>query len=168
MPTPPGPINKQKVNKAITSFFDREWQTLYENLDKHRVSKLMMPKVTRKNAKYLLTLSKNQIRDLAQYTTGRGHFKGWYYTLYEDPKIDPTCSLCEVGGSVEEPNHLWYECSMLLTRPRDGEGNTPEPTLETILDTFYNSRIKQLVLDQNKSWLLKYLEEQKTDTKAGS
>ena len=159
MPTPPGPITRNDVNKAIKDHFDEKWQEMYDRLDRHRACKSMMPKIDRNNLKYLLKLGKNSINELAQHITGRGHYRGWYYTLYEDAVPDITCQLCNEPGTVEEPSHLWYKCTGTISRPSGEGGNPPVPTLKTVLQYFKNNRVRQFILDPNKTWLDQYLNE---------
>jgi ribonuclease HI len=150
MPEPPGPISKTKVRKAIRAYTDTRWQTRWDEIDPltHRVSRALLPKINRKLNKILPKMSKSRIRYLVGFATGHDLYAAWLFNIEKYSDIDITCKICEEPESVEDPVHLWSECSRIH---RDPERH--EPTLDNFTNLIINYQIKDLIIDVNKTWL---------------
>jgi ribonuclease HI len=146
VPEPPGPISKNKVKKAIKTYFDKKWQKRWDRTEHHRVSKRLLPKVDRKLCKILPKRDIHTIQEVVSHTTGHGMYAKFLRKQHSEIPI--TCKLCDEEGSIEDPVHIWFHCPRVH---RDPERH--ELTLENIINLFKTYKVKQFIFDVNERWL---------------
>ncbi len=94
---------KSDVRKIILG----KWQSRWERLDRHVVSKLFITEVGSKQRESLL--STKELSKLTQIVTGHGLFKR--HLRHWNELGDIQCALC--GEDVEYSWHLWEWCPKL-------------------------------------------------------
>ena len=144
LPQPPGPVSHSYKKKKIKKYFDKIWKKRWKDYPQGRQSKIFLTEISRKRSKTMPKLSQKQLTNLAQFTTGHGFFRG--HMNKWDQNIDKTCKICQQDGSVEEPAHLWAECTAL----NHLRGTEHKADISNIINFMTRAEINDLI-EENRS-----------------
>ena len=138
------PISRKTIKTKIRKKILEMWQTRWESLTDHKISRLFMPEVHDKK-KHLEKMSLGELHLLAQIITGHGLFKR--HLRHWIDMEQPNCALCEEDW--ESSWHLWAYCpfsSLIQDRLTcDVALKNGAPYERVLLKYFKNQTLKELM-----------------------